>query len=599
MFSSQLSRCLATIAKERPNPTESSVKPRLSESDCAASSTCTSRVSSPESQESGSVKAYPRLSTTRLLLAHLGAALTLFLATTDSTIVSTSLPTISAEFNATQSEYTWVGIAYMLTQTAFQPLYGRLSDLVGRKIILFSSMFIFALGSLLCGAAKSMMGLILARALAGVGGGGIVSSVWVITAELVEPKRRSNWSQALSVTWSCSAVAGPILGGLFSNTSSGLSWRWAFFLNLPVCFAAFVVLLITLHNVPLSCARDASWRSFAQKFDFVGLFLFMAGTSCIVLGCNFAMSYGWYAPMTIVLTVMGPIILITGGIYEAYTTRDALFPLAAFRSLIVGTILTITFLHQFVFNAGTFYLALYFQVVNGASPLQAGIQMLPYSLGSSVASMPAAWFMSKWQERKGHTGGQNIIIGMGLLIATTGFGLMIILNERSSQVLQSIFPLIAGIGVGMLFHAPYQIFTRALGPSELATGTSAFFLTRFTGATVGLSVAGMVFDDQLGHNLPSSYASLGSSSSVEKLVSSIGSPSVRSEVLGGISGAISAIWIVCTPCLGVALILAFFIKRLPIEDHRESETKEPEKSLSVGSIHPEQEVESPANTIRS
>ncbi|EIW86443.1 MFS general substrate transporter [Coniophora puteana RWD-64-598 SS2] len=572
------------MAKERPNPTESGVK-RLSESDYAVSSTCTSRVPSLESQETFRLTHAPR------------AALTLFLATTDSTIVSTSLPTISAEFNATQSEYTWVGIAYMLTQTAFQPLYGRLSDLVGRKIVLFSSMFIFALGSLLCGAAKSMMGLILARALAGVGGGGIVSSVWVITAELVEPKRRSNWSQALSVTWSCSAVAGPILGGLFS-----------IFLNLPVCFAAFVVLLITLHNVPLSCARDASWRSFAQKFDFVGLFLFMAGTSCIVLGCNFAMSYGWYAPITIVLTVMGPIILITGGIYEAYTKRDALFPPAAFRSLIVGTILTITFLHQFVFNAGTFYLALYFQVVNGASPLQAGIQMLPYSLGSSVASMPAAWFMSKWQERKGHTGGQNIIIGMGLLIATTGFGLMVILNERSSQALQSIFPLIAGIGVGMLFHAPYQIFTRALGPSELATGTSAFFLTRFTGATVGLSVAGMVFDDQLGHNLPSSYASLASSSSVEKLVSSIGSPSVRSKVLGGISGAISAIWIVCTPCLGVALIalylttilkLAFFIKRLPIEDLRESETKEPEKSLSVGSIHPEREGESPTNTIRS
>lgn len=184
-------------------------------------------------------------------------------------------------------------------------------------------------------------------------------------------------------------------------------------------------------------------------------------------------------------------------------------------------VLVITFFHNLAFNAGTFYLALYFQVrlsavlirpnltfvshqaVNSSTPLEAGIQILPYSLGSSLASMPAAWLIGYWQKKTGDTTGQKWVITSGLLISTVGFGklnqsyldlpslisasgLLMLLNEHSSRVAQSIYVLIAGIGIGMLFHAPYQVFAKALGPSDLAVGTSAFFLVRFTGATIGL-----------------------------------------------------------------------------------------------------------------
>ncbi|KAF8649796.1 hypothetical protein AX16_005562 [Volvariella volvacea WC 439] len=217
--------------------------------------------------------AHTKLSTLRLLAAHIGGALALFLATTDATIVSTSLPTIAAELTATQTQYTWVGVAYMLTQTAFQPLYGRFSDLVGRKTVLYASILIFAIGSLLCGLAQSIVWLIAARALAGTGGGGIVSSVWTITAEIVDVQSRAKWSQALSITWSASALAGPLLGGLFSghNHSHILSWRWGFYLNLPICCVALLVLVPSLHDVQLTKASDASWRALAQRFDFGGL----------------------------------------------------------------------------------------------------------------------------------------------------------------------------------------------------------------------------------------------------------------------------------------------------------------------------------------
>lgn len=557
-------------------------------SDKAHTSDCASLDSRDEIQKP------PKHSLSRLLFVHIGAAMTLFLATTDSTIVSTSLPTIVSELGASQSQYTWVGVAYMLTQTAAQPLYGRLSDLVGRKNVLYVSMMIFALGSLLCGAAKSIMSLIIFRGLAGLGGGGIVSSVWVITSEIVEPHKRAKWSQALSITWSCSAVAGPILGGLFSTGfSTTINWRWAFYMNLPVCLFAFLLLSVSLRDVTLGHDKHASWKKFTGKFDFIGLVLFMLGTSFLVIGFSFAMSHGWTSPSTLLLVTLGPVILACGGFYEVHTTREALFPPAAFKSLTVVIILTVTFLHNFAFTAGTFYLALYFQAVNGMTPLQAGVQMLPYSLGSSLASMPAAWFIEFCQKRKHDTVGQKWIIVVGLLISTIGFGLLITLKDAPSHFEQICFPLIAGIGIGFLFHAPYQVFAKALHPSELATGTSAFFLVRFTGATIGLAVAGMVFDRRLSHALPIGYQIQGSSSINWRLLSLIEPLSLRYEVLGAVALAIQSIWIVCTPLLGLAMVISLFVKCFSVEtanNHDTIQEKALHKESCISSPQPLNEV---------
>ncbi|KAJ3868415.1 major facilitator superfamily domain-containing protein [Lentinula novae-zelandiae] len=494
------------------------------------------------------LKKTPELSTLRLLLAHTGsrAALTLFLATTDATIVSTSLPTIAADLEASESQYTWVGVAYLLTQTAFQPLYGRIADIVGRMILLYSSIAIFALGSLLCAVSQNIVMLIASRALAGIGGGGIVSCVWVITAEIVEMRHRAKWSQALSVTWSCSAVAGPLLGGLFSGSQTNfVNWRWCFYLNLPLCLIGFLILLGALRDVRLDPACDASY-SLIRRFDFGGLILFMGGNS----------------PVTIVLIVLGLLILVCGSIYEANTTRDM-------------TILVIVFLHNFAFNAGTFYLALFyqltgqwhFQAADGYSPLEAGVQMLPYSLGASLASMPTAWFISWWQKRRRDTSGQNLVISIGFLISALGFGLLNLLNEDSRISFQDVFPLIAGIGMGILFHAPYQVFGRAFKSSELGTCTSAFFLVRFTGATVGISVAGAVFDARMASRITANMGIDALSSSIDySTLKDIQPLSLRAEVLHIVSTSIQTVWIVCTPLLGVAFLMSFLLKKFPIQD---------------------------------
>ncbi|KAJ7129981.1 amino acid permease ScVBA-like protein [Mycena crocata] len=544
--------------------------------------------------------ASPQLSTARLLAAHIGsadlplcaqvsqiyvqpsAALTLFLATTDATIVSTSLPTIASELHMTQNEYTWVGIAYMLTQTAFQPLYGRISDLVGRKAVLYCSMFVFSLGSLLCGAAQLILPfflrLLAARAIAGIGAGGIVGSVWVITAEIVEVRHRAKWSQALSVTWSCSAIAGPLLGGLFSggyrpsdrprniddHSTSDLSWRYGFYLNLPVCLVAFAVLFTSLRNIQLGKASNASWRSFTQTFDFWGLCLFMAGSSFIVVGFSLASQNGWKAPSTLLLICLGFVILVCGGVYETRTKRECLFPSATFSDIRTIVVLAITFFHNVAFNAGTFYLALFYQAANGSSPLQAGFKLLPYSLGSSLASMPAAWFMSYWQQRTNRLSGQNWVVSIGLLISTLGFGLLNVLDERST-ITAELFPLVAGIGLGMLFHAPYQVFTRTLKQRDLAAGTSAFFLVRFTGATVGLAVAGAVFDARAYSRIPPGLLIGGGTSIDFTRLGGLQPPEFKLQVLHILATSIQTVWTVCAPCLGLSFLLSLSLLRQPVD----------------------------------
>ncbi|KAH9980869.1 major facilitator superfamily domain-containing protein [Lactifluus volemus] len=449
--------------------------------------TLTSFVGEETAKDRTDLSSSQPLTTVRVLMIHIGAALTLFLATTDATIVSTCLPTIIQTLDGSQAEFTWIGVAYLLSQTACQPLYGRLSDLLGRKSVLFSSIVLFGLGSLLCGAARDLQWLIAARALSGVGGGGIVSSVWVITTEIVEVPKRAKWSQVLSITWSCSALAGPVLGGVFSS-SSFLSWRWAFYLNVPICCMGALVLALSLNGIELAASEGASWEDFLHKFDFVGLLLFIGSTSCIIVGLSLASSRGWTAPLTLILITMGPSLLISAGVYELWTTRNALFPRAIFNNVNIIILLIVSFLQNVAFNSGTFYLTLYYQTVNvPISTLHAGVMLLPYSLGSSLASIPATWLIGAIQRRTHNTVGQKWVISSGLLIATTGFALLCLLGEHTRTIMQSFLPLLGGFGLGMLNHAPYQSLTSALPPKELAAGTGAFFLVRFTGATVGLA----------------------------------------------------------------------------------------------------------------
>ncbi|KAL1740145.1 hypothetical protein HDZ31DRAFT_26007, partial [Schizophyllum fasciatum] len=336
------------------------------------------------------------------------------------------------------------------------------------------------------------------------------------------------------------------------------------FLNGPVCTLSVAVLAFSLRRVPVLAKSPTTWRRIWATFDFPGLVLFICGTIGVLIGFSFAAPHGWTAPLTLASIVLGASILVVGAVYEARIRRvNCLFPAIIFQQRTTASILLVTFLHNVVFSAGTFYLALYYQVVNRMTPLEAGIRMLPYSLGASVASMPPSLFITALQKRRQDTRAQNCVIWAGLALSTLGFGLMILLDEKSSPAALVVFPLIAGCGIGMNFHAPYQVFSAALGPDHLATATSAFFLVRFTGATIGLplnvhlqAVAGAIFYGRLTCLLPPDISILHWDSSIDFSRLDDLAPDALREVSHDVAIAIRTIWIMCTPAIGLALLVS-------------------------------------------
>ncbi|EJU01128.1 MFS general substrate transporter, partial [Dacryopinax primogenitus] len=464
---------LAKIPSHESNLTESSD----SGSTRGAAQACRENVASP--------------SHARLVVIMIALNMALFLATTDTTIVSTSLPTIVADLNGSDGDYAWIGVSYMLMQTTFQPLYAKLSDILGRKAILFASMLLFLLSSCLCGTAQSMLSLIIFRGMQGAGGGGIVAMAWIIPDDLISKGReQAKWAHLKSFTWGMSAVSGPLLGGLFSDT---ISWRWGFFINIPVGAIAGLVLCIFL--VPQHVHTRKPFSETWARFDWLGALLLTSGTAAMIVGFSNASQFGFVSVQTLPCIIVGLLTFSLGIVNEAFTARDAVLPSKLFRSREPALLLAMTYLHNFAFTAGTFYLALYYQAVDGSSALMSGILMLPYSLGSCLVSLPAG----RW----GEAIGLRRVYWAGFTFATIGFGLMITLNAGSSTALQAVYPLIAAIGIGLLFHCFKTGLQLALpGTEDDAGATSAFFLVRFIGATTGLSISGALFSSTLATNFP-------------------------------------------------------------------------------------------------
>ncbi|KAG9042972.1 hypothetical protein FS837_010187 [Tulasnella sp. UAMH 9824] len=465
-------------------------------------------------------------STVQLLLIHFALGLALFLATTDVHLVATSLPTIASELPGPSNLYTWVGVAYILPQTVLQPLWGKMADITGRK---------------------SMMWLVIARGVSGAGAGGVVPMVWIITGEVVPTEDRAKWSDTLTCVWAASALAGPLLGGVFSES---VSWRWGFWINAPVCVLAALLLLVFLRDeLPGNDPRP--WKTQLLDLNYAGLGLLVSGTSAMLVGFSEASSFGWDKPSPIALLVVGACLLVLACVQETYTKKTRFIPPGIFAK--TGAILSFgSFFQTFAFTSATFYLALFFQAVTGASAIQAGFLLLPFSLGSALISLVANLYIRKKGDPK-----HMVILGFG--ISALGYGLMILLNETSCKFMTVSIPLIAGLGMGLLFRSPFAAMENALPEKDRAPMTACFFLVRFIGTSVGLAAAGAIFDTRVQQTMPIGFT-IDTTGSVDwRALVKIADPELRTQVLAAVSAAVSLIWVLCTPLLSISCLLSFFI----------------------------------------
>ncbi|EFQ25630.1 major facilitator superfamily transporter [Colletotrichum graminicola] len=430
---------------------------------------------------------------TMLIVLSLCAAL--FLAALDVTIVTTAVPTIAEEFNSNVG-YVWIGSAYLLANAAFVPTWGKISDIWGRKPVLLSAAGVFWVGSLICGLATSMGMLIGARAIQGIGGGGIIVLVNICISDLFSMRQRGVYFGILGVVWAVAAAVGPVVGGVFT---SKVTWRWCFYINLPISGVGIVVLffVLKLHN-PRTPALEG-----LRAIDWAGTVTIIGGTLMFLLGLEFGgVSHPWGSPTVICLLVFGALTIGLFVVNECWYARYPVIPMHLFRSWSNVAAFATSFCHAFAFISGSYWLPLYFQGVQGVSSLLSGVYLLPYVLSLSLMSAAAGVLIRK-------TGNYFYLIVGGMLVATVGFGLFYDLPADRNLAKIVLYQIVAGLGIGPNFQAPLIAVQTSVGPRDIAAATSAFGFVRQMGTSISVVIGGVVFNNEMQKQRPRLLARLG------------------------------------------------------------------------------------------
>ncbi|KAF7314053.1 MFS general substrate transporter [Mycena chlorophos] len=507
-----------------------------------------------------------------LPLVFLALMLTAFLDALDQSIFTTALPTIVAQLGG-GSAYSWVGSAYLIGAAAATPVCGKLSDIFSRKNILFPCIVIFLVGSALCGAAQSMTWLVIARAIQGIGGGGTQVMVSVVIGDIFSLKDRGKYGSWIGAMWGIAGVLGPVIGGASSDRPSLMALG---LLDQPVSLFQPIIYMLTGHRptggvaglmllffLNLNPHEGRSLREHMQQFDFGGLVLFVGGVVSLLLGFSNSQN-GWNRASTIVPLVIGFAAIVAGIFFEAWTSRSPLIPPRLFRTRTTAIIFVTVFLHSFCFFCAPYYLPLYFQIL-GASSTKSGVLLIPLSLLSSATSSVGGIIVSIM-------GDYRPVLWVGFGIMAIGYGLMIMLDEKSSLwvlfvcALQLVYSSIAGIGFGFPFVPPLIGMQAAMPERDMATSTSTFGLFRILGSTVGIAIGQTVWSSvsrrQLAKisGLPLDLVGAGLADSVKE-IQSIEPDSLREQVRHAYTSGVSAIWIMDTPIIVVCFVAVFFLKK--------------------------------------
>jgi len=472
----------------------------------------------------------------------------MFLAALDQTIVSTALPTIVGDLGGL-NHLSWVVTSYLLASTVSTPLYGKLGDMLGRKSVFMAAILIFLAGSMLAGLSQTMGQLIGFRALQGIGAGGLMVGAQAIIADIVPPRERGRYTGLIGGVFAVASVAGPLLGGFLVDN---LSWRWVFYVNLPVGALAILIVATRLH------LKTPTVR---HRIDVLGAALLSAGvTSLILLTTWGGTEYAWGSATIVGLGIAGVALL---GAFVWWETRAAepILPLSLFRSRVFSVANAMGFTIGMAMFGAIIFIPLYLQLVYGASPTSSGLRLLPLMAGLLVAAILSGRAITK-------VGRYKIFPIAGTATLVVGMYLLSTLGVDTPSWVVSIYMLVVGVGIGLVMQVLVLVVQNDVRPSDIGVATSTATFSRSVGGSFGVAIFGTIFATRLADQLAGFphrvTARLGNGIHINPEQARHLPAAVHADFLNAFSHALNGVFLFGMAIAVVPFILSWFLKEVPL-----------------------------------
>jgi EmrB/QacA subfamily drug resistance transporter len=487
----------------------------------------------------------------QIMVIMSGLMLGMLLAALDQTIVATALPTIVGDLGGL-NHLSWVVTAYLVASTVTTPLYGKFSDIYGRKRTFQFAIVVFLFGSALAGLSQSMIELIAFRGLQGIGAGGLMTLAMTIIGDVVPPRQRGRYQGYMGAVFALASVIGPLLGGFFVDQ---LSWRWVFYVNIPVGAVALVVTSIVL---------DLPYTRMVHRIDWAGTGLLVSAVGSILLAVTWGgTQYAWGSPVITALAVVGAILLVAFVTVEQRAAEPVL-PLYLFKNPVFAVSTATMFIVGLAMFGGIIYLPLFLQVVGRKSATSAGLLLLPLILGIVFTSIVSGRVISR-------TGRYKAFPVVGMLVMSLGLYLLSTMGPTTTEVSAGGYMVVLGLGLGMVMQVLVLAVQNSVERRDLGTATGAATFLRSMGGSFGVALFGAVLSNRLATNLadmlPGGHLPAGVSESTlrgsPKVILSL-PPGVRDIVIAAFARSIDTVFLAAVPIALAGFAITLLLREVPL-----------------------------------